>query len=250
MTGVVVTRDEGPDGPLTGLLRERGFSVHHWPVIRTAPPSDPAPLRAALGELDAFDWVVFTSPRAVAAVVERVAAPAGAHPRCAAVGEATARALEDAGWPVELVPETQTGQALVRALLSAGLGSGTRVLFPASDIARDAVPDGLGEAGVVVVQVEAYRTEAAALDRDVCRAALDAGTVDIVTFTSPSTVKNLERGLGRELFDRVRSGATAVAIGPTTAEAAERAGFDVCIAEPHSLEALAERVAEVALRNE
>ncbi len=246
VAGVVVTRDEERDGPLTALLLDRGVSVHHWPVVRTAPPSDPAPLRSALDQLDAFDWVVFTSPRAVAAVVDQVAAPLAARPRCAAVGEATARALEEAGWPVELVPETQTGQALVHALLRAGLGSGSRVLFPASQIARDAVPDGLGEAGVVVAQVEAYRTEAAAPDRDACRAALDRGAVALVTFTSPSTVVNLERGLGRELFERVRTQLAAVAIGPTTGEAAERAGFEVFVAEPHSLEGLADRVAEVA----
>jgi uroporphyrinogen-III synthase len=245
--GVVVTRDEGPDGPLTTLLRSRGLTVYRWPTIRVAPPEDPAPLESALADLDAFDWAVFTSPRAVAAVLDRAdiaVLPSGI--RTAAVGEATAGALERAGWPVTLVPRTQTGEALVAALLDAGMGAGTRVLFPASAIARDTVPDGLAEAGVVVVQVEAYRTEAVELDRGACRELMDSGAVAIVTFTSPSTVENLAGGLGSELFERVRRGARAVAIGPTTGDAAERAGFDVVVADPHSLEGLADRVAALA----
>lgn len=251
--GVVVTRDEGPDGPLTRLLEDRGFTVHHWPTIRTESPDDPAPLAAALSDLSSFDWVVFTSPRAVAAVGDARAADSPATPapgiRVAAVGRATAGALEEAGWPVDLVPDTQTGEALVAALLDAGMVTGTRVLFPASAITLNTVPDGLEEAGVVVVQVEAYRTEAAMLDRDACRAALESGSVSVVTFTSPSTVANLRAALGSELFDAVRSGTMAVAIGPTTGDAAERAGFDVLIATPHSLEGLAERVSALAPAN-
>lgn len=243
--GVVVTRDEPENGPLARLLRARGLRAQHWPTIRIAAPADPAPLEEALASLADFDWVVFTSPRAVDAVLERVGTP-GRLPRIAAVGESTASALEAVGWAVDLVPATQTGDALVTALVEAGMGAGTRLLFPASAIARDTVPDGLGEAGVVVVQVEAYRTEPAPLDRISCRAAMKSGAVSLITFTSPSTVENLETALGQELFEMARTRMRAVAIGPTTGEAARRAGFDVVIAESHSLEGLAERVAMVA----
>lgn len=247
--GVVVTRDEGAGGPLTTLLRDRGLAVHHWPTIRVVPPEDPSPLDEALGDLASFDWAVFTSPRAADAFVGRVDAAAREGLRIAAVGTSTARTLQEAGWTVDLVPATQTGEALVAALRAAGVRSGTRVLFPASARARDTVPDGLAEAGVTVVQVEAYRLELVPLDRDACRALLEAGAVAIVSFTSPSTVEGLERGLGRDLFARVAAGTRAVAIGPTTGEAAERAGLDVVVAYPHSLEGLAERIAGLARRD-
>lgn len=246
--GVVVTRDEGPDGPLTRLLSERGLRVYHWPTIRIGPPADPAPLDAALAELDSFDWVVFTSPRAVAAVTARRRLPPEGV-RVAAVGQATAASLEERGWRVTLVPPAQTGEALVGALLHGGLEAGARVFFPASAIARETVPDGLTEAGAEVIQVEAYTTEAAPLDREACRATLEAGGVSVITFTSPSTVENLARALGEELFGMAIERASAVAIGPTTAEAARAAGFRaVAMADPHSLEALAERAAGVAGR--
>lgn len=244
--GVVVTRDEGPDGRLTALLRDRGLTVHHWPVIGTAPPEDPAPLARALAALDTFDWIVITSRRVAGVLAERGARPP-AGLSVAAVGESTAAALEGAGWSVDLVPATQTGEALVEALRSHGVGPGTRVLFPASSIARDAVPDGLEAAGAEVERVVAYRTEPAPLDRDACRRSLEEGAVDVITFTSPSAVRNLVRAAGSELTASLR-GLRTVVIGPTTAEAARSAGFEPAVAEPHSLEGLAQRVAELAAR--
>lgn len=242
--GVVVTRDEGDEGDLTRLLADRGLRVIHWPTIRTAPPEDPEPLAAALASLDRFDWAVFTSPRA-ARVVRGVARPPSL--RVAAVGEATGDALAAAGWVADLVPDTQTGDALVLALADADVGAGDRVLFPASAIARDTVPDGLERLGAEVVQVVAYRTEAAPLDRASCRTELEAGDVTIVTFTSPSTVENLAAGLGPGLMDLAVRSTRAVAIGPTTAGAVKAAGWgDVEVAEPHSLEGVADAAARVA----
>jgi uroporphyrinogen-III synthase len=245
--GVVVTRDEEPGGPLASLLRARGFEVLHWPTIRIAGPADPAPLERALAELETFDWIVFTSPRAVAAVADRVGGkPQETGLRAAAVGRQTAGAAREAGWPVDLVPGVQTGDALLRALLDAGVGSGTRVFLPVSAIARAVLPDGLAGAGATVVRVEAYRTEAATLDSGECRRALQSGAAGILTFTSPSTVQNLLATLEPDVADLARARARAVAIGPTTAAAVRDAGFDAVVADPHSLEGLAERVAGLA----
>lgn len=257
---MVVTRDEGDDGPLTELLTGRGFRVHHWPTIRFDPPEDAEPLEAALAELDAFAWAVFTSPRAVTAVgaaarghLTLAEAEGGRLPlqpaglRVAAVGESTAAAVAAAGWRVDLVPGEATGEALLAALEEVGVGAGDRVFFPASAIARDVVPAGLRGLGADVRQVVAYRTVVPPLDTAACREALEAGAVQVVTFTSPSTVQNLQESLGPDLFDLAVRTARAVAIGPTTAGAVHDAGFDmVAVAEPYSLEGLADRVAEVA----
>ena len=244
--GVVVTRDEGPDGPLTALLEARGLPVLHWPTIRIAPPADTGPLDRALGSLAGFDWVVFTSPRSVGALEERGARlPEGV--RVAAVGASTASSLTAAGWPVDLVPDTQTGEALLAELRAAGVGPGARVFLPASGIARETVPAGLREAGAEVVQVDAYTTEPAPLDRTGCRAALEEGRAAVLTFTSPSTADNLAVALGPTVLALARERAVAVAIGPTTAAAVRELGFpEVSVAEPHSLEGLAERAASAA----
>ena len=95
--GVAVTREEPVGGPLGLRLAERGARVHLWPTVRSVPPSDPAPLADALARLDAFDWIVCTSARAVEALPVVTSPPA---PRLAAVGRGTARAARARGWAV------------------------------------------------------------------------------------------------------------------------------------------------------
>jgi uroporphyrinogen-III synthase len=246
LTGVsvVVTRDEGSDGALSTLLRALGATVLVWPTIRSAPPADPRPLTTAVEGLDGYDWVAFTSPRAVEAVAGvRRDLPPGV--RVAAVGEATAGAAAAAGWAVDVVPDSQTAVALVAALRAAGLGEGDRVLFPASEIAHATLEAGVKGLGAEVVRVTAYRTVPAPLDRAACAGALDSGGVDVISFTSPSALENLRSGLGEALFDRAARDVVMAAIGPTTAAAVRAAGAARLIeATEHSLEGLAERIAE------
>lgn len=247
---VVVTRDEARDGRLSVLLRDRGIRVLNWPTIATAPPLDPEPLRQAVAALDSFDWVAFTSRRAVAALALVLDAAAEIRPSIAVVGTSTAQEVRRRGWPIEVLPKEQTGPGLVRAMAAAGAGAGTRVLQPASDIALDEVREGLESLGADVVQVVAYRTVPARLDLEEVRAAAAEGSPDAFTFTSPSTVDNLIASLDDELRELAR-GTPAICIGPTTAEAARKAGFfRLFEADTHSLEGLADRVAKWAKETE
>lgn len=246
--GVVVTRDEDEDGRLTAALERLGAAVLHWPTIHAAPPVDPAPLRTALALLATYDWLVLTSRRAVEAMG---AAARPRLPRVAAVGRATAEAAERVGWRVDVVPDPQTGEALVAALSEAGVGVGTRVLFPASAIARPTVPDGLRALGAEVVRVEAYRIVPAPLDRAACRGSLESGAVRVVTLTSPSAVDHLRTALGPELFGDLAERVVLAAIGPTTGQAARAAGgIRVIESEDHSFEGLVERVVEWSRRED
>ncbi len=101
--------------------------------------------------------------------------------------------------------------------------AGARILYPASSRALPTIAQGLTQLGAQVVQVEAYRTEAAALNADECRAWIERGAIGAVTFASPSAVIELERALGSAHFSRLLAQAAAVAIGPTTARALSRA---------------------------
>jgi len=156
---VVVTRDEGADGPLTSELEGRGAQVLHWPTVRISPPENTTRLDAALESLGGYDWIVFTSARAVTAVFERLPAPRvlPSSLRIAAVGPGTSLALRDAGWCPEVEPEDHSSIALVRALASRGVAGG-HVLFPASSLAGRALVEGLSEEGASVDDVVAYRT--------------------------------------------------------------------------------------------
>ncbi|MGH8258800.1 MAG: uroporphyrinogen-III synthase, partial [Steroidobacteraceae bacterium] len=245
-------RDEPRDGPLSERLRARGLEVLWWPVLRILPPADPAPLDDALARAAEFDCIVFASRHAVEAVASRLPAPP-AGVRIAAVGAATAVALRERGWTRPGAPYEPNAAALLVAL-SPRLMRGARVLFPASSRALPTLREGLGRIGVEVVQVDAYRNEAAPLDVEACHASIESGAVGAVTFTSPSCVDELERALGQEGFTRLlggsarggaRSGhaaslrAAAIALGPTTAGALTARGIEPTMAQSQTLEGLA-----------
>jgi uroporphyrinogen-III synthase len=236
---VVVTRSEAGDGPLSSELRNLGLPVLLWPAVSVV-AADHAPLEAALARLGSFQWVVFASRHAVAAVTE-LKATQPEKLKVAAVGQATAQVLRQRGWSVDLLPDDSNAAALVEAFESAKLiAPGTRVFFPASSRALPTLAVGLKLLGAEVVQVEAYRTESASsLDVENCRSWIARGGIGAVTFASPSAVDELEHALGKADFARLLSDAAAVAIGPTTAKALTERGHTPALAESATLQGLA-----------
>jgi len=234
---VVVTRAEGEDGPLSSQLRELGLPVLLWPAVSVA-VAETGALEEALESIGDFDWIVFASRHAVAAVIERVETPP-ANVRVAAVGQATGQVLRQRGWPVDLLPEDANAAALVSEFATKPM-QGTKVLFPASSRALPTIAAGLTQLGAAVTQVEAYRTEPASLDVEACRSWIDRDGISAVTFASPSAVIELEHSLGKEHFDRLLKAAKVIAIGPTTARALEEHGCTPIMAESANLRGLAE----------
>ncbi len=242
---VVVTRAEAAGGPLGAKLAAHGAVVRHWPVVRILPPADPGPLEKALASLARYDWIVFSSPRAVDAVTGHVDRfPDGL--RVAAVGDSTAESLRAATWPVDVTPKQFGGEGLVAAFAEHDVAHGARILFPAGSIARSTIPDGLTGLGAQVDRVVAYETTPSSLDKRVCVGDIESGCVDAVTFASPSTVAGLRRVLGRDTFARILEQIPAVAIGPTTAAALERTGVSpAAVAHPSTLDGLVDAVVTV-----
>lgn len=239
---VVVTRAEGPDGPLSVSLSRLGAEVVYVPTVEMGPPEDPEALDAALHALDEMDWVVFTSPRAVDALVAWGAvAPEGA--RVAAVGSATAKRARDAGFPVNVVGNGGA-EALAEALVAHGVGRGDRVLFPASSRARPDLPRLLGAAGVEVRQVGAYQTRIRSFDP---ARVPELSRADVVTFTSPSAVEGWRASTAGEAARFLADGVRYVVIGETTGAALEAHGLACVLAPDTSLDGMAAAVRALAL---
>jgi uroporphyrinogen III methyltransferase / synthase len=234
----VVTRAEDADGPLSRELKDLGLDVLLWPAVSVS-PADPAPLAAALEQVHSFAWIVFASRHAVAAVLEQLPAPP-ASVRVAAIGQATAQVLRQRGWTVDLVPDEANAAALVAAMGAQKLAAGARVLYPASSRALPMIAAGLTQLGARVTQVEAYRTEGTALDVAECHAWIERDGVAAVTFASPSAVAELAQALGPKDFQRLLTGAAAVAIGSTTARELTARGHQAVVASTATLHGLAQ----------
>ncbi len=231
---VIVTRAEPAGGPLSLELEQLGMPTLRWPAIGIV-PADPAQLAQALTR-DAFDWIVLTSRHGVAALTDLLPAPP-AGVRIAAIGPASAHALRERGWPVDLIGEAGA-ESLLRAFETADI-RGRRILHPTSSRALPALGEGLDRLGAKLVSVEVYRTIPASLDIESCRATIARGDIGAVTFASPSAVIELEHALGSGDFQHLLSIAAAVAIGPTTAHELTVRGLSPVVAAPHTLHGLA-----------
>ncbi len=242
---IVVTRDEPADGPLASHLRSEGAEVLLWKTTMTGPPEEPDELRAAVSDLERYDWILFTSARAVEAVAG-VAIDPPSGPKIAAVGTATARALKSVGWRVDLIPGSHGAEHVISAMAESSDLKDAAILYPASEIARSTVEERLAALGARVSRTTAYRTVPLPLDVTEIEGDLAEGPVDAVTFTSPSAVESLVNGLGAERFADLMSATTVVAIGPTTADALLNAGVtDPREPEQSTLQALAGRLIEL-----
>jgi uroporphyrinogen III methyltransferase/synthase len=225
---IVVTRPREQAAELVELLDGLGAMVIQAPTIRIVPPEDAGPLEAACTEAATFDWIVFTSANGVDAFLGRLQAGSGDVRELkgvclCAIGPGTADRLWRYGLKVDLMPGEYRLEAVIEALRATGDLAGQRILLPHADIARELLADELRRSGADVVEVVAYRTVPAESERegepDVYRMLLDK-RIDVVTFTSASTVRNFVRLYGEEqAADLLRSTAVAC-IGPVTAEAA------------------------------
>jgi uroporphyrinogen-III synthase len=234
---VLVTRPGEEGAALARRLGELGAEAIEAPTIVVEGPQPGGPLDEAVRAAAAgtFDWVVFTSAAGVRAWAARAEALGADQPtaRVAAVGDATAATLRRNGVASDLVPAMFTTSALGEAFPR---GSG-RVLLARADLATGDLEETLRAKGWEPVRVDAYRVRAASSLPPQAMSALGAGRVDVVTFTSPSTVDGFVR-----LAEGVAS-PPSVCIGPVTADAADVAGIAVVeVASPHTEDGLVEAV--------
>ena len=229
---VMVTRPREQVAELADGLRRRGADVVEAPVIRIETPPDLAPLDAAIERAADFDWIVFTSANGVRSFLGRMQElgrefPRGGQGKLAAIGPATAATLKSEGIEVDIVPKRFVAEEVFEALRQAGPLRGKRVLLPSADIAREALPKLLRAAGAEVEVVVAYRTVSISEEIVSALRLVRDGRVDVVTFTSGSTVRSFLSAVPNkgELHGKFAS----ASIGPITSQALRDAGFEPAI---------------------
>jgi len=231
---VLVTRTREQAGALAALLSEAGAEVIECPAIRLVDPPSLEPFDAALARLETYDWIVLTSVNGVDRFLARLDrsgrdARALGGVRLAAIGPETARALARHHLRADIVPEEFRAEGLLDALAAEDL-AGKRFLLPRAAGARAILPERLRAAGAEVDEVETYRSVAPDESAALLRRALDEGPLDVLTFTSSSTVTSflalLEQADAESGRARI-AGATVACIGPITAATAAERGIQV-----------------------
>src|SRR5258708_13724119 len=217
---VVVTRAEAQADEFINMLRQAGAAPILFPTIEIQQIPDNQALDSALSNLKDYDWIIFTSTNGVRIVLDRMVAlslsPAalnGFH--IAVIGPATEMSLRKYKIKVDIQPQDYVAHALYNTLITKGLVAGQRCLLLRANIARPVLREQLIAFGAKVDEIAVYHTLLGKPTRE-AYAHLRAG-VDIITFTSSSTVRNFFELLGDEA-QSILDGARVVCIGPVTAE--------------------------------
>jgi uroporphyrinogen III methyltransferase / synthase len=233
---IIVTRAREQARELVDRLEELGADTIEAPSFLIEAVADTAALDEACARAGSFQWLVFTSQNGVEHFMRRLLAGPGdvrslKGPRICAVGPATAERLSRYGLKVDLVPSEHRAEAVVEAMRLIGELQGATVLFPRADIAREVLVEELRRHGAEVTEVVAYRTmpeSGREHDPDIYKMLLER-QIDVVTFTSASSVRHFVKTLGEDqAADLLRSTAVA-SIGPVTAEAAQQLGIKTTI---------------------
>jgi len=228
---ILVTRAARQAGSFEKLLTEHGALPVRFSSIAIKPLGANKKLDDALSHLDKYDWIAFTSVNGVEAFFSCMR-DSGLDSRClsglkiGAIGPMTGQALQKMGIAADYMPAEFTGRGFVAGLKKQQAGR-QRFLLPRADIADDEIVQGLKKLGAGVDEIAVYSTTRPRSNKARLKELLFKDNIDIMTFTSSSTVTNLLHSLSKAEISQIRP--EIACIGPKTARTAAEAGLKVAI---------------------
>ncbi|MDE0330737.1 MAG: uroporphyrinogen-III synthase [Nitrospinae bacterium] len=228
---ILVTRPEEGASRMGEMLADLGACVRVASMIRITEPADWTPVDAAIRALDAYQWIIFTSangPKYLANRFDELGVAPGTISKdtsILAVGPATAAAVEKY---LGKAPRKIAGKYVAEGVIELFEGedmAGKRVLLPRAKEGRDAIPKALAEKGATLDDVSVYQT--VPIGREALRGVwgeLEAGKIDMLTFTSSSALDGFMRAAGGEAAKKWMAHARVASIGPATSATARSWG--------------------------
>src|ERR1700674_4161725 len=250
---ILITRARHQVDPFRRELVDLGAAVVEIPTIAIQPRPTDERVRRAIASLERTALVIFASANAVD-IFFRMLLETGGDARAlhasklCAIGQETAEALEARGLRPELVTSEYTAEGLAKALEGWEM-AGMRVLVPRAEVARDALPSLLANRGAEVEILPVYRAMCPPDASDALLRLFNAEGVDVITFTSSSTVANFVRAFPDDRLPAVLGDAEIACMGPVTADTAPKLGLQVSItARESTTHGLVHAIAEAAVR--
>lgn len=246
---IVITRARRQAHAFAAAVEALGGEVLEFPTIEILPPESFDEMDRAIRAIESYDWMIFTSANGVRHFLLRFQALGRcvedlARVRIAAVGPETAALARSFNLRVDLVPKEYRAEGLLEELRVYNL-AGARVLLPRAREARDVLPKTLEDWGAEVHAVEAYRTVPAKNDAAALRDSLVRGEIDMITFSSPSTVTNFAASFPAGDMARLLSRTAVACIGPVTEQRAREKGLRVdVVAKEYTIEGLTRAIVD------
>jgi uroporphyrinogen-III synthase len=226
---VLVPRGEGQAKPFSDLVKKNGGIPIEIPLIAFRPVPLNSELEAVFQNLHTYDWIIFTSNVTVDTFFSFVHEEQKKQfPKVAVIGTRTKQVLLDRGISVQFIPSKYVAEVFITDFIP-HITPGTKVLLPKGNLARDIIATSLRNQGAIVDEVIMYETYAPTESKEKLADLLNNQQLDILTFTSPSTVDHFmevvhEHGL-RDKLDHC----LVACIGPVTCKKVIAVGLPVHI---------------------
>jgi uroporphyrinogen-III synthase len=220
------------------LVENYGGIPVEIPLLAFRPVINPESVGQLEESIHTYDWIIFTSNVTVETFFSFFQKQNGPFPKIAVIGKRTGLVLNRRGYNVEFVPTEYVAEGFVRDFLPY-ITQGMKVLIPKGNLARDFIAESLTSAGAIVDELIVYETYLPEDSKAALRLAIEDKHLDVLTFTSPSTVDHF-MGVIKEhqLHDSVQK-LLVCCIGPITKEKLESIGLRVDVMpETYTVEAM------------
>jgi len=250
---VLITRARHQVDPFRRELVDLGASVVEIPTLQVQPMPIDDRVRKAIAELEKTALVIFASANAVDIFFLMLLTSGGDarafhSSKLCAIGHETAESLERHGLRPELITSEYTAEGLAKALEGWEM-QGMHVLVPRAEVARDALPSLLANRGAEVEILPVYQAMCPPEAGEALLRLFNNEGVDVITFTSSSTVYNFVRAFPEDRLPAVLGDAEIACMGPVTADTARKLGLTVSIiAREYTTHGLVQAIAESAAR--
>ena len=229
---ILITRAREQSTEFATQLKKQGAEVIESPTIEVVPPLHWKKLDQTIGQLKSYHWIIFTSANGVYYFWQRLREKGKQRLpstlKVCAIGPATARQLKEKKIHVAYMPKEYIAEALLKGFEKRPV-KGKRILLARAKKARDILPKGLKSMGAKVDVIEVYRTVKPKGGMKKLRQLLADENIDVITFTSSSTVNHFGELLKREDLKILLKGVAIACIGPVTARTAKGWGMKVQI---------------------
>lgn len=246
---IVITRAREQASSFLSGLTELGAHCIEFPTIEITPPEDWAPLDRSIEEINKYNWLLFTSVNSVKYFFNRLFEKGNdvrtlRDIKVGAIGPKTAEVVGEYGIIPDMIPSEYRAEAIIDAFGQLKTKN-LRILIPRASKAREILPDELIKMGAHINVVDAYKNILPDSKIETIVGMLEAGEIDMITFTSSSTVTNFMGMFGDEA-DKVKTwlkGVDIASIGPITSETAKKIGLDITVEPGEStIEALTDAI--------
>lgn len=244
---IAITRAKDQSLPLKNLLQEQGANVIELPTIGITAIENFDLIDENINHLDQYNWIIFTSTNGIKHFFNRLYnngldARKLSHCKIAVIGIATLKELEKHGIKADLIPKKHLSSEIVEELKQLEEIKNKSFLLPRSDIAMDNIVKDIEKEGGIVTNTPVYKTILPKEEITFIKTAIQKESIDIITFTSPSTIENLISILSKEDIERLNNIPKA-SIGPITSKKILELNQNISIeALSHNIEGLVESI--------